>query len=336
MGKIIGTESKNVIKNIAISVVTTVAGAFAVYFLGFKDSGKSVSKLEMEARTIEGWKTLVAVENIYAKNSVSLLRDAMTQGNFMVAAQETEKESQKFQNSLRSLIDTEGIDADLKSLFERRLENDKSQRPYNTKLYEMMDQIVNRAVDEDWTEAQVMDTITARLTKFAADTKGLSDRSINDIETMANVLSERYDHPFSMNDFLIVQAVRQHKDLYSILDDGKNTPPERDPANPGSTGSVGMLANGSKPADYFPGVWDSNGAKIYFERDGSLRWVVVDKNTEVKGTWTYEKSRLKMKVTNPQTSKEAEWEFNLAGVEDNSFAMVLTKEPYNYYQLVRK
>ena len=336
MGKIIGTESKNVIKNIAISVVTTVAGAFAVYFLGFKDSGKSISKLEMEDRTIEAWKTLVAVENIYAKNTVSLLRDALTQGNFLVAAQETEKEAQKFQSSLRSLIDTEGIDADLKSLFERRLENDKSQMPYNTKFYQMMEQIMTRAVDEDWTEGQVMDTMTNRFNNFAAETKGLSDRSINDIETMAKVLSERYDHPFSMNDFLIVQAVRQHKDLYSILDDGKNKPPERDPNNPGGTGSVGMLANGSKASDYFPGVWEANGAKIYFERDGALRWVVEENNTEAKGTWTYDKTKLKMKVINPQTQKEVEWVFNLAGVEDNSFAMVLTKEPYNYYQLVRK
>lgn len=336
MAKLIGTESKTVIKNIIISVVTTVAGAFAVYFLGIKDSGKKISKLEVEDRTIEAWKTLVTVENIYTKNSTTLIRDAMQQGNFKDAADQSELESKKFQNSLQGIIDTEGIDSDLKSLVQRRLENERTHLPLNRRFYLMLDEVVERAVEEDWSEEKSLDTLNARINSFAEQTKGAMDRSLNDIESLAKILSDRYDHPFSMDDFLIVQIYRNKKDPFSILEDQNNRPPKGDDGTPGGTGSLGSLINGSKPEDYFPGTWDANGAKIFFERNGKMRWVVADNSSEASGNWSYRDSRLKMKVTNPQTGKEVEWDFNLAGVEANYFSMVLTKEPYNYYRLIRK
>lgn len=336
MPKIIGNESKTVIKNIIISVVTTVTGAFAVYYLGFNNKGSGPSKLEMQERTVETWKTLVTVENIYTKNSSVLARDAMRLGNFQEAYSETERESKKFVNSLKGLVENEGIDKDLKSLIERRISNEESQLPMVKRFYDTLDSTINAAVDKDWTDQQAMDTIMLRVAEFTERTKGVAERSVMDSEALAAVLSERYDHPFNVEDFLIVQIVRKKLDPLAMLDDEKNKPLSKDGKLTGKTGSLGALANVEQPADYFAGTWDASGATITFEKNGKLTWVVSGNNREAIGTWKFEDTRLTMDVKNAATGEKAFWTFNLSGVEEKTFSMVLSKEPFNYYRLTKK
>ena len=336
MARIIGNESKTVIKNIFISVLTTVTGAFAVYFLGFNNKGSGPSKLEMQERTIDTWKTLVTVENIYTKNSSVLLRDAMRLGNFQEAYIETERESQKFISSLKGLVETEGIDKDMKSLIERRLINEEAQQPLIKRFYSTLDSTVSLAVDSNWTEQQLMDTLIHYITLFNDQTKGATERAVMDSEALAEVLSERYDQPFNVEDFLIVQILRKKLDPLAMLDDEKNKPTGKDGKLAGKSGSLGALANVNNPADYFAGTWDANGATITFDRNGRLSWVVAGSKTEANGTWSYEDTRLSMEVLSTKTGQKAQWTFNLSGVEESVFSMVLNKEPFNYYRLSRK
>lgn len=336
MPKIIGNESKTVIKNIIISVITTVTGAFAVYYLGFSNKGSGPSKLEMQERTIESWKTLVTVENIYSKNAAILMRDAMRLGNFQEALKETERESKKFTNSLQGLLQTEGIDKDLRSLIDRRLIDEESQFHLMKKFYNNLDSVINVAVENDWGEQQAMDTILLRILQFTEETKGTTDRIVADWEALVSVLSERYDHPFNLEDLLIIQIVRKKIDPIAILDDDKNKPLAKGGKLIGKTGSLGALNDVEKPEDYFSGKWDSNGSVVTFEKNGKFSWLVPGSNKEAVGTWKFEETRLMVDVKNEATGEKAFWSFNLSGVEEKAFSMVLTKEPFNYYRLVRK
>lgn len=336
MARIIGKESKNVIKNILISVITTVTGAFAVYFLGFNNKGSGPNKLETEERTIETWKTLVTIENIYTKNTTILLRDALRLGNFIEAGEESERESKKMVTSLRGLADKPGIDVDLKTLLERRIMDEESQRPLMKGFYLHLENLVDRAVEEKWVDAQMMDSLLTYMNNFNEQNKGLSDRVVADAETLASLLAERYDYPFNVEDFLIVQIVRNKLDVTGLLEDEKNKPVVKEGKIPGKTGSLGALKNVEKPADYFAGEWNANGAKITFERNGKLSWIVPNEDAHAIGSWKFDDDKLTMNVTNSQTGKKAVWVFNLSGVDEKSFSMVLNKEPYNYYRLVRK
>lgn len=336
MARIIGKESKNVIKNILISVITTVTGAFAVYFLGFNNKGSGPSKLETEERTIETWKTLVTIENIYTKNTTILLRDALRLGNFIEAGEESERESKKMVTSLRGLADKPGIDVDLKTLLERRIMDEEAQRPLMKGFYLHLENLVDRAVEEKWVDAQMMDSLLTYMNNFNEQNKGLSDRVVADAETLASLLAERYDYPFNVEDFLIVQIVRNKLDVTGLLEDEKNKPVVKEGKIPGKTGSLGALKNVEKPADYFAGEWNANGAKITFERNGKLSWIVPNEDAHAIGSWKFDDDKLTMNVTNSQTGKKAVWVFNLSGVDEKSFSMVLNKEPYNYYRLVRK
>ncbi|MBP7557312.1 MAG: hypothetical protein KA821_13640 [Chitinophagaceae bacterium] len=334
MAKIMGSESKNILKNMVISVTTTVVGALAIYFLGFSNKSSGPSKLEMEELTIDAWKTLVTVENIYAKNGVSLLRDAKNFGSYKAVGDESQKESAKFVNSLQKLLETEGIDKDMRAMLERRIENEKVQIKATTKFFNDLDDYINRGVDNDWTEQQVTDSVLAFMVRFGKESQGIVDRSVNDIEGLAKVLSERYDHDFNVEDFLSVQIARKKLDPIAMLDDSKGTKPPDDPNS--KLGGAGSGPLGSTWGNYLNGKWDASGATIQFTKDGKTSWFVPAQNTEAKGSWKIINEKLVMNMTNPQNGKNAIWEFNLSNAEEKSFSMVLTKEPYNYYKLVRK
>ena len=128
MAKTETTEGSNVIRNMIISVLTTVLGATIIYFLGFNNKKPGFTKLEREDVTVNAWKTYVTIENIYTKNSTSLLRDRILDKieleDFL---SESLKESETLRSSLNELIAVEGIDKDLVSTFKRRLANEELQ-----------------------------------------------------------------------------------------------------------------------------------------------------------------------------------------------------------------
>lgn len=337
MSKNLTAEGKNILKNMLITVTTTVVGATAVYLLGFNNKKSGPSRLEQEEITIDAWKTYVTLENIYTKNSVSIMRDLVSFGSFKTVYDESIKESDKFVTSVQRLSETEGIDKELKSMFERRIENENKSKPVVSKYFSDMDQLIDKGVDNGWTEQQTQDSINVRTARFTQETNGVMNRSITDIEGMAKILSERYDHDFDINDFLSIQIHRQGKDPFSILEDEKKA------AEPGKISQVSSAAGGTLKDSgmlpdkvYLAGEWDANGAIITFHENGDMSWFVPADKSEVKGSWVLTGTKLSMDVTNQKTKKKAKWEFNLANVQKDVFNMVLVKEPFNMYRLARK
>ena len=333
MAKPIVSESKNILKNMLITVATTVLGATAVYFLGFSNKKSGFTKLEQEAITVDAWKTYVTVENLYTKNSISLLRDVGQYGSFSGAYDETEKESKKFTNSLNRLLQVEGLDKDFISLLERRVDNEYKALPVGKKLYHDIDSMIQYGVDHNWNQKTINDSAMKRMTDHGKRTEGMLQRALADIEDLSKTLSERYDTPFNMNDFILIQIYKNGKDPLSYLETVKPAGGDPDPINGGT-----KAGNGNESAlfskQYFTGQWSSSGAVITLSADNKMRWV-ANATDSTFGTWRLEGEQLVMNAINPKTKKEVEWTFNVANLVQKSFSMMLVKPPYNSYLLTR-
>src|SRR5690606_36105558 len=140
-------------------------------------------------------------------------------------------------------------------LIDRRLIDEEAQTPVMKKFYISLDSLVNKAVDEDWTGLQVIDSVVVKAGRLSDETKGATERVVADWEALVSVLSDRYDHPFNLEDLLIVQIVRKKIDPLGMLGDDKNKPLLKEDQLTGKTGSLGALNNVEKPSDYFAGTW---------------------------------------------------------------------------------
>jgi cell division FtsZ-interacting protein ZapD len=141
MSKSVKPEGNSVLKNMAIGVTTSVLGATIIYFLGFNNKKPSFTKLEREEITTQTWKTYVTVENIYTKNTVSLLHDVLKFGGSAEVLKETNKESEKFQNSVKDMIAADGVDKDMVSFLKQRLEDEIKEGPETEKFYKGLDEL---------------------------------------------------------------------------------------------------------------------------------------------------------------------------------------------------
>jgi hypothetical protein len=245
MAKTVSADSKNVIKNMIIGITTSVLGAAAIYFLGFNNNKTPLTKLEKEEATTEAWKTYVTVENIYAKNNASLLQDANQYRQFADVLQESLTESSKFQNSLQGLIEKEGADKDLVSLFTKRLKADKELTPQIEPLYKGLNELSAISEKERWPKERVSDSVSTRIARFIEMIKVRLAVHAGEIETVSKKLSEKYEYNFKLNDLLIIQAVKYKKDIFNLT----NTDNQEPPLNKGEQGKKGQDAsNMGQPA----------------------------------------------------------------------------------------
>lgn len=323
-----------------IGIATSVTGATLIYFLGFNDRKPTFSKLEREQITTEAWKTYVNIENIYIRNSASLLRDAIGFGGFKMILKETLKESEKFQRSVRDVIKTGGVDRDMVSLLERRLENEKKDWPETEKFYSGLDELTTVSTKNNWTQQQRLDSIGGRVTVFSDRLKGSMNRSVNDIEDLSKLLGTRYDLPFSTEDFLIVQAIKYKKNIFNVAETYKKNsepPPSSPSAEEGKNAGHSTGEEAKASSQYLTGKWDAGGATVTLGADGKSSWLIPSSNTEAKGTWRFKKDELIIDIKkHPATGKDASWVFKVSGIVSNACVITRTTEPFNAYRLVRK
>ncbi|HLG38784.1 MAG TPA: hypothetical protein VI461_03910 [Chitinophagaceae bacterium] len=320
MAKTESSEGSHVIRNMVISVSTTVLGAAIIYLLGFNDKKTRFTKLEIKEITVNAWKTYVTIENIYTKNGASLLRDRV---NLKIELEdflaESAKESETLKSSLNELIKTEGIDKDLVSTFKRRLTNEDL-------MLERWSRVINRIKKfetSDWyakmSEQQKTDTVMAEDKKYAEQIKGLLDRSLTDIEDLSKTLSDHYEQPFSMDDFLIIQVYKYKKDIFKLI------------ASDG-----GSDAGPAVTKEYLTGKWNSNGSVVDLNADGKCSWVNPTSKSDLNGTWELKNDRLNMNLTNQQTKETIAWVLDLSDITQNSFIFKLAGDPANpFYTMVR-
>jgi hypothetical protein len=308
------------VKNVIIGVTTTVLVSTIVYFLGFNKKS-STTRLETQKATTQAWKTYVTIENIAAKNSLLLIRDQTQFNSYKELYQESLKESDKFISALKSLITNESIDKDMIAMLKRRAENEETSKPKSERYYNELDKLLAIGIDQDWTEKRFQDSLIARQTEFANQNKRYFDRAINEIEALAKNLGDRYDETFNIDDFIMIQIYKYKKDPFAAINEVK----------------MDTLAPAQLTKEYFTGKWDASGAAVTLNADDKWSWFVPLDSSTVEGTWELKEGKLILSVPkHPKTGEKGSWQFNLSDITENSFSMKLSKEPFNYYFMIRK
>jgi hypothetical protein len=308
------------VKNVIIGVTTTVLVSTVVYFLGFNKKS-STTRLETQKATTQAWKTYVTIENIAAKNMLLLVRDQAQFGSYKELYQETLKESDKFINSLKSLSNNESIDKDMIAMLKRRAESEETSKPRSERFYNELDQLLAIALDKDWTDKRFQDSLIARSAEFEKQNKRFFERAINEIESLSKNLGDRYDATFNIDDFIMVQMYKYKKDPLAAINEVKTD----------------TLSTAQLTKEYFTGKWDASGATVTLNADDKWTWVVPLDTTTAEGTWELKEGKLLLSVPkHPKTGEKGSWTFNLSDITENSFSMKLSKEPYNYYFMIRK
>ncbi|HSU27600.1 MAG TPA: hypothetical protein VLJ68_04410 [Chitinophagaceae bacterium] len=336
MGKALSKESRKLMKDIGIGIITTVIGATLIYFLGFHNKKPPLSKLEREDIAVDTWKTYTTVENIYIDASASLMQEAVQELDFADVSTEAAAASQKFQTSLNDIIGIEGIDKSFLSFIKSRLATDKIQNDETTAFYKKLTEEKG-----NWTQAPLTDTLKARFTRFAQATTARFIQSAPEIENLSKKFAKMYSLPFNINDFLVIQAAKYRKAIFNPdfeKKNGTNLPPDETSAvdkNGGEAIDMGQPAKLSK--QYLVSNWQSGNASISLRADGKMSWSIPADSTEAKGNWTLKDEQLVMNITrHPVSGKPAKWVFKVSGVMTRSFTITMDTIPYKTYTLIRK
>ncbi len=322
-------------RNIIVGAITTIIGSTAVYFItrGKPNPHSDLEVLLMtKESTIEGWKSYVTFENAYAKKSLSLLSDFQT-GTMNVEdfTAESQRESNKFKSGIEELITKKNIDKDFIQALKNRLDNENASMPILLKYMHFIKSIR----DTNLTDAEKIKALQDESTKWAAQSTGMTDRAITDIEDIAKTLSERYGQTFAMTDFIVYNFVMRQRDSLNTIKTAK-TGTDKTGVRVDTTASAKEVVPTST---LFVGKWEANspnGADIDLAKTGKLFWHVLSNGDHISGTWKFIKDKLYMYPVNDETGKKATWIFELSNVRQNSFTMKLSVTPFNIYNMVRK
>jgi len=351
------SHSPNIFRNILVGVTTTVLGSSAIYFLGFnhRSAGSSGNDyLVVKDATIKAWKSYVTIENIYTKNSISLMKELQETKKLDDFEENIIQESKKFETDLEQLIKDQKIDGDFISMIKRRLQNENIAIPKTKNYLGNIRSIVN----SNFSQAEKSEKLAAEDQSWATYSKGTSERAITDVEDLAKILSERYAQPFAMTDLIIYKMLKDKAANTDTTTTRNNINPNPDPANGSINQNTDNVSNINNPVNtrinpdknnsnntvnntisvnksMLTGDWSTNGAEIYLSQDGTMEWEVLSNGDNAYGTWNLYNNQLYMYATGSKTGQKSTWVFNLTNVSGNSFTMTLNVQPYNSYSLVR-
>jgi predicted metal-dependent hydrolase len=316
----------NMLRNIIVGVITTVLGSTVVYFLGFhtKTAGSSADRLLItKENTIKIWKSYVTTENLYYQNLMDLKNDMAaktTTSNYKDELQrfreDASNESTKYLNDIESFLKNPDIDESFVSLLKRRMDTEKQTMKIVDKLYEKIDSY-QQTIPAGQEQTQ---KINDEINRFSSDSKPIMDRTKTEVTQLSKLLTEKYGQPFDVNDLLIFKNIN--------------------PTNNTNTGNTSNTNYGNNNIAIDPkileGSWDTPGALITWNADGTFNWNVTGSD-QTSGSWRFYNNQLYMyPAASDKVPAGTVWLFNLLNVTQNSFTMQLSTQPYNSYSMTRK
>jgi hypothetical protein len=207
----------------------------------------------------------------------------------------------------------------------RRLDNETKSFPALEQYYKNWDRILK----SNASPREKKDEVVNEMTRYNEFTKGFFERSVNDIQLIAETLSKRYGEEFSMNDFLIVQIEPQLiKTTDSVINVLRNI--EID-----SAGHVVKKENTVlvKEKD-ITGNWDADGQLFTFDKNGKMAWVLGN-GEKTTGTWKIEDNLLILEGTLDRLKQKGMWRFIVSNITENSLTFISAKDNTVIYFLVR-
>jgi hypothetical protein len=321
-GSITGQTSV-MFRNIIVGVTTTILGSTAVYFLGFhnKKSGDSKgSYAEVKEATTKAWRSYVTIDNIYYKNLLSINKDKDLVLDLDRYKNEMFKEGARFKKDAEAIINDKDVDKSFVSMMERRFDREKQAEDAITIYIDNLKSIINSTDSPEEKQKQVMSTAQA----YQGKANGIMERTLNEMEDLSKVLSERYGQQFNLND---IQAFVDYKS--GKLNTNLNNNSGNNNGNPSDTTNMQVDPN------IFPGRWNTTGANITLNADGNFFWDVLSTGDKSSGSWKIYNNQLYMYPKQPGNDNPITWVFNLSVVNPNLFTMTLNTQPFNTYQLAR-
>ncbi len=321
----VSSSSKIHTRNVIIGAIVTIITSTTVFYLTqYLKKPEGDSFLTTKAATTAAWKSYMAYENIYTKNTLSLTKNARGISRDSLL-KEIKKESDKFLKDVADLATGKNIDKDLIKAMNRRLDNETSSFPALEQYYKNLDRI-NKS---NGSPKEIKDAWVNEMTRYSEYTKGSFERAVNDIQVIAETLSKRYGEQFSMNDFLVVQIEPQlTKTNDSVITVLRNI--EID-----SNGNVVQKVNTVivKEKDII-GNWDADGQLFTFDKNGKMAWVLGN-GEKSTGTWKIEDNILRLDATLARTQQKGFWRFYVSNITENSLTLISAKDNTVIYYLVR-
>ncbi len=321
----VSSSNKIHTRNIIIGAIVTIITSTTVFYLTqyLKKPEENIIYKTKEATT-SAWKSYMAFENIYTKNTLSLTRNARGFSRDSLL-KEIKKESDKFLKDVADLVTGKNIDKDLIKALNRRLDNETSSFPVLEQYYKNLDRI-NKT---NASPKEMKDALVNEMARYSEYSKGSFERAINDIQVIAETLSKRYGEPFSMNDFLIVQIEPQlTKTTDSVINVLRNI--EID-----SNGNLVQKINTVivKEKDII-GNWDADGQLFTFDKNGKMAWVLGN-GEKTTGNWTIEDNILRLEAIFTRIKQKGSWRFYVSNITENSLTLISAKDNTVIYYLVR-
>lgn len=169
--------NKSTVKNIVVSVITTVLGSAAVYFIGFHDND---GFKERQDANIRAWNSLTGYETFYA-NSIDKIS---CMGETPEAYKEFAREMDQTATNMLNIKSEASVDNKLKSLIDRRVQTIKDTK-------ETMQAYIEK------TAALLQQKDTATLlkeeTKFATAMEAIAKRDNDFINEVTPQLEKEYE-----------------------------------------------------------------------------------------------------------------------------------------------
>jgi hypothetical protein len=361
-------HAKNMVRNVAVSVTSTVLGATLIYFLGFqhKNGGGGASPvadmLVTKEATSKAWKGYVAVENIYYKNSQSIMKDLQATKQLDDFEENIIKESDKFQTDLPQVLKDQNIDGAFISLINRRLENEKGTEVKMKKYLSNLQAIVKGG----YSQTEKQQKLQAEDASWATYSKGTVERAITDLEDLAKILSDRYQIPFAMTDLLVYNEIKKAENNQPGTNNENNNAGTKD-NNGGAPTNIPTEPNAEEPKngpvntadrnnevkdpdnykaeekqktdggvkDRILGEWYTNDAEIGIFRNGTMYWNLQNGET-TGGNWKFSNNQLIMYPrANYSIPQGTIWTFNISNILNGTMTLTLATRPFNVYHLTR-
>lgn len=169
--------NKNTVKNIVVSVLTTVLGSTAVYFIGFHDNDNFKERQDANVRA---WNSLTGYETFYV-NSIDKIS---CMGETPDAYKEFAREMDQTATNMLNIKSEASVDNKLKSLIDRRVQTIKDTK-------ETMQAYIEKVA------ALLLQKDTAMLLKeettFATAMEGIAKRDNDFINEVTPQLEKEYD-----------------------------------------------------------------------------------------------------------------------------------------------
>lgn len=320
-------------RTLLVSAAITVASSLIIYYLTTylnrpkSDAGNNL--LVVKQSTIDAWDSYETYENLYTTNALLFERKLKDNPNYPYLA-EFEKESSKFVKDIETLKQKKDVDIDLLNVFDRRLENERTLLKDVKAYYEKLKKVA--ASSKPDTEKAI--EFVNLMTWYTEYYKTAFEKSVNDIQLIANTLSDRYGSHFDMQKFLLIQIaparMKSNDSLMTVLHERLKML-----SGNGQNPSLQLQPVLNLRAEQIAGTWREEEGKLVLEKNGKMLYFFPPEDS-ARGTWKIDAGKLRLDAVMIPSGAKKIWIFNVNNLMPESCILTVDTDEEDRYFLKRE